>query len=66
MSLIDFYSSSDEWSNFLERVGLPPLTDETEILNNEDLEDKLREWASFRGQTLSRTGVNLFLSSCLD
>ena len=60
MSLTDFYSSSDEWSNFLERVGLLPLTDKTEILNNEDLEDKLREWASFRGQTLSRTGVNVF------
>ncbi|XP_051126234.1 putative callose synthase 8 isoform X2 [Andrographis paniculata] len=33
----------DEWENFLERLG------------NEIDEEDLRDWASFRGQTLSRT-----------
>lgn len=39
----------DEWKNFLERMGC----------ENEDGlkdEDDLRNWASSRGQTLSRTG----------
>jgi hypothetical protein len=34
----------DEWRNFLERLG-------SKVTNEE-----IRDWASFRGQTLSRTG----------
>jgi callose synthase len=46
----------DEWSNFLQRIGLETSEDpEAQIFGNTDLEDKLREWASFRGQTLART-----------
>jgi len=46
----------DEWRNFLQRVGLDICEyPETHIFSSIDLEDKLREWASFRGQTLSRT-----------
>lgn len=48
----------DEWNNFLQRLGLESSSDpEDDIFRNEELEDKLREWASFRGQTLSRTGA---------
>ncbi|XP_068662809.1 putative callose synthase 8 [Aristolochia californica] len=36
----------DEWKNFLERM---------EGVNREDYEKEKRSWASFRGQTLSRT-----------
>ncbi|XP_057515200.1 callose synthase 3-like [Amaranthus tricolor] len=42
----------DEWDNFLERVK---CTDEVELRDNEDLEEELRLWASYRGQTLTRT-----------
>ncbi|CAI9088922.1 OLC1v1023382C1 [Oldenlandia corymbosa var. corymbosa] len=40
----------DEWDNFVERIGSEKLS----TPNDEILED-LRNWASFRGQTLSRT-----------
>jgi callose synthase len=45
----------DEWSNFLERVNITSADPETEIFGNVEKEDQLRVWASFRGQTLSRT-----------
>ncbi|OWM88549.1 hypothetical protein CDL15_Pgr002316 [Punica granatum] len=41
----------DEWKNFLERVGY----EDTEEYKDESREEDLRSWASFRGQTLSRT-----------
>ncbi|GMH24888.1 hypothetical protein Nepgr_026731 [Nepenthes gracilis] len=41
----------DEWRNFLERVGCESL----DALKSENKEDMLRDWTSFRGQTLSRT-----------
>ncbi|RID63686.1 hypothetical protein BRARA_E02670 [Brassica rapa] len=41
----------DEWKNFLERMGCENL----EALKREGKEEELRKWASFRGQTLSRT-----------
>ncbi|KAB1214970.1 putative callose synthase 8 [Morella rubra] len=41
----------DEWKNFLERMGCENL----DGLNEENKEEELRNWASFRGQTLSRT-----------
>ncbi|KAI9187505.1 hypothetical protein LWI28_028899 [Acer negundo] len=41
----------DEWKNFLERMGCKNL----DHLKAEDKEEELRNWASFRGQTLSRS-----------
>ncbi|GJN30162.1 hypothetical protein PR202_gb18448 [Eleusine coracana subsp. coracana] len=40
----------DEWTNFQERVGW-----EEELKDNEDMKEELRLWASYRGQTLTRT-----------
>ncbi|XP_050252355.1 callose synthase 1-like isoform X2 [Quercus robur] len=42
----------DEWNNFLERIK---CSDEEELKATEELEDELRLWASYRGQTLART-----------
>ncbi|XP_021887693.1 callose synthase 2 [Carica papaya] len=42
----------DEWKNFLQRVE---CSSEEELRAREDLEDKLRLWASYRGQTLTKT-----------
>lgn len=42
---------TDEWKNFQERI-------EEELKDNEELkEEALRQWASYRGQTLTRTGT---------
>ncbi|GAV73698.1 LOW QUALITY PROTEIN: Glucan_synthase domain-containing protein/DUF605 domain-containing protein/FKS1_dom1 domain-containing protein, partial [Cephalotus follicularis] len=41
----------DEWKNFLERVD----ASEEELKETEELEEQLRLWASYRGQTLTRT-----------
>ena len=49
---------TDEWENFLERVN---CSNEEELRDNEDLEEELRLWASYRGQTLTRTGTELLL-----
>jgi callose synthase len=43
----------DEWTNFLERVK---CGNEEELRAREDLEEELRLWASYRGQTLTKTG----------
>lgn len=42
----------DEWKNFLERLN---FDSEEELRKNEELEEELRLWASYRGQTLTRT-----------
>ncbi|XP_020093591.1 callose synthase 3-like isoform X1 [Ananas comosus] len=42
----------DEWTNFLERVG---CKSEDELRGSDELEEELRLWASYRGQTLTRT-----------
>lgn len=47
-----FFFSLDEWKNFLERMDCASL----DGLKDEGKEEDLRKWASFRGQTLSRTG----------
>ena len=47
---------TEEWSNFSERVNDPKR-----IFSEKDKTDQLREWVSYRGQTLSRTGI---LSEC--
>ncbi|XWS10813.1 hypothetical protein CRYUN_Cryun38cG0030100 [Craigia yunnanensis] len=41
----------DEWKNFLERMGYQNLNE----LIDKSKEEEIRNWASFRGQTLSRT-----------
>ncbi|KAM7266626.1 hypothetical protein ACFE04_004523 [Oxalis oulophora] len=41
----------DEWTNFLERVNC----DNEEELREKELMDELRLWASYRGQTLTKT-----------
>jgi callose synthase len=45
---------TDEWKNFLERVE---RKNEEELREDEGLEEELRLWASYRGQTLTRTGM---------
>ncbi|KAI3793712.1 hypothetical protein L1987_36333 [Smallanthus sonchifolius] len=42
----------DEWNNFLERVD---CQSEDDLKGNDELEDQLRLWASYRGQTLTKT-----------
>jgi callose synthase len=42
----------DEWKNFLERIEFQP-TDEESLKTKMD---EIRPWASYRGQTLTRTG----------
>lgn len=42
----------DEWTNFLERTK---CHSEEELRQSEELEEELRLWASYRGQTLTRT-----------
>ncbi|WOL09761.1 callose synthase 3-like isoform X1 [Canna indica] len=42
----------DEWTNFLERVECKT---EEELRGSEELIEELRLWASYRGQTLTRT-----------
>ncbi|XP_039040472.1 putative callose synthase 8 isoform X1 [Hibiscus syriacus] len=41
----------DEWKNFLERMGYQNFDE----LMDDGKEEEIRRWASFRGQTLSRT-----------
>ncbi|MCH79276.1 callose synthase 3-like, partial [Trifolium medium] len=42
----------DEWNNFLQRVN---CSNEDELKEYDELEEELRRWASYRGQTLTRT-----------
>ncbi|KAI8557991.1 hypothetical protein RHMOL_Rhmol04G0054100 [Rhododendron molle] len=54
---ISFYMQKiypDEWKNFLERIGRIGRKN-SEGLDVEINDEDLRNWASFRGQTLSRT-----------
>ncbi|KAI8571725.1 hypothetical protein RHMOL_Rhmol01G0141900 [Rhododendron molle] len=44
----------DEWNNFLERVERVGYSEE-ELKGNPELEEQLRLWASYRGQTLTKT-----------
>lgn len=44
----------DEWKNFLERMGCENL----DGLKDKSKEEDLRNWASYRGQTLGRTGAS--------
>lgn len=46
---------ADEWKNFLARIGRDENTLESELSDPNDILE-LRFWASYRGQTLARTG----------
>lgn len=55
---------TDDWSNFLERVKCRneeefrmKLQREEELKGPKELEEELRLWASYRGQTLTKTGI---------
>lgn len=48
---------TDEWTNFLERVE---RKSEEELKESMEMEDQLRLWASYRGQTLTKTGMGLY------
>ena len=50
----------DEWSNFLARIGRDENAQETDLLGSRTDVDELRFWASYRGQTLARTGKSAF------
>lgn len=46
----------DEWENFLERIGRGDSAD-NDISEGSSDALELRFWASYRGQTLARTGL---------
>ena len=50
----------DEWTSFLERVGVA-AKDEAQLWQDRKLALELRLWASFRGQTLVRTVEGMML-----
>lgn len=49
----------DEWKNFLARIGRHENTQESELGDSPNDILELRFWASYRGQTLARTGIIL-------
>ena len=51
-----WHHTVDEWNNFLERMK---CNSEEELRMLEELEEELRLWASYRGQTLTKTGKDL-------
>lgn len=46
----------DEWKNFLYRIGRDENSEDSELFNSPNDILELRFWASYRGQTLARTG----------
>lgn len=48
---------TDEWKNFLARIGRDENAHESELNDNPSDILELRFWASYRGQTLARTGM---------
>jgi callose synthase len=57
--MLRFYFDIDEWSNFLERIKLLETAVEMALQSGKDDETimNVRLWASYRGQTLARTGM---------
>ncbi|KAI4333411.1 hypothetical protein L6164_018231 [Bauhinia variegata] len=45
----------DEWENFVERTGIESLENIEDESKKEEAKEEIRRWASYRGQTLSRT-----------
>lgn len=63
LSLTFFLNFLDEWENFLERIGQGDIG-YAEIQESSTNALELRFWASYRGQTLARTGlIALFVCS---
>jgi callose synthase len=52
----NFFFPPDEWENFLERIGRAESTGDADLQENSGDSLELRFWASYRGQTLARTG----------
>jgi len=50
---------TDEWNNFLERVK--STEEDIKGSESEELMEEVRLWASYRGQTLTRTGSLSFI-----
>lgn len=59
MLILESTIFTDEWMNFLERVN---CSSEEELRASEELEEELRLWASYRGQTLTKTGISIISS----
>lgn len=59
MLILESTFFTDEWMNFLERVN---CSSEEELRASEELEEELRLWASYRGQTLTKTGISIISS----
>jgi len=62
LGMVAFIWCADEWQNFLERIGLIENIVFREIdkgtpERREQVKLDLRLWASYRGQTLARTGM---------
>lgn len=47
---------ADEWKNFLSRIDRDENAHDSELFDNPTDILELRFWASYRGQTLARTG----------
>jgi len=48
--------TTDEWKNFLARIGRDENASDTDLFDSASDILELRFWASYRGQTLARTG----------
>jgi callose synthase len=63
-------TSADEWRNFLTRINRDENAPDSELFGNQNDILELRLWASYRGQTLARTGllssINLFVVYLFD
>lgn len=52
-AVFSYHCNLDEWKNFLERVDYHPKPEDS----LREIMDDVRHWVSYRGQTLSRTGM---------
>lgn len=56
------FSIIDEWENFLQRIGRSGPTGDSDFQDSSSDLLELRFWASYRGQTLARTGTDVLVS----
>lgn len=61
-SIIIYIFDADEWKNFLSRIGRDENSQDTELFDSPSDILELRFWASYRAQTLARTGSCSFFS----
>lgn len=59
------WCASDEWKNFLSRIGRDENAADSELFDSQNDILELRLWASYRGQTLARTGKIVFPSNLI-